>query len=62
MKNLIVKKRNLSKYRDKILLMQNYSKRQKLFKNLRFMLIKNCFEKKSLTFYFNQCFVTKSLC
>ena len=43
-------------------LIRNYAKRQKSFENLRFMLTKNHFEKeKSLTFYLNQRFVTKSL-
>ena len=56
------KKKILLENRSKIFLIRNYVKRQKLFKNLRFMSTKCSFEKeKKLIFHLNQRFVIENL-
>ena len=53
------KKRNLSKNRDKIILIRNYARGQKSFENLWFMLTKSYFEKKKYYISFESTFCDK---
>ena len=50
------RKKNLSKNRDKIFLIQHHTKRKKSFENLRLLLTKNYFEKKKFYILFKSTF------